>query len=177
MTRRNILKLVAIIALVAVAAASLVHLNDGSLDFSDREIRLIITDSMDGGPTDFRISTIEKDSLVMVRHISQEEVPTIEIGTVMQFKQGDILNHHRLVSIDVDGGFIITKGDNLPVTETIFFEDVTGVVVGKNHPAGIVVSFVKDNLIFTILAIIVLMTSAALIREILAERKDREEGS
>lgn len=177
MTRKNLFTIAAIAIILVLAAVFLIHLNGGSLDFSDREIRLIITDSMDGNPTDYPISTIEKDSLVMVRHINQDEISSLEIGTVMQFKQGDILNHHRLVSIDVDGGFIITKGDNLPVTETIFFEDVTGVVVGKNHPAGIVVSFVKDNLIFTILAIIVLMTSAALIREILAERKDREEGS
>ena len=77
---------------------------------TNREVRLIVTDSMAGEPTSYDVATIEKDSLVMVRFLSDGEKYELEKGDVVQFKYGNILNHHRVIENHTGEGFVITQG-------------------------------------------------------------------
>ena len=160
------------IAAVAIMVVLLcfVHLNGWSLDFTDRDIRIIVTDSMDGEPTDYDISTIEKDSLVMVRLIDNDEKPSLKTGDVIQFDYHGLLNHHRIVSNDPASGKVITKGDNALVSESVKYEDIRGIVVGKDHFLGMIVSFVKEYFILIICAIAVLLIVSEIYRIIKRER-------
>ena len=157
------------IALLAVAACVFIiyDLNGGSLDLSGREIRIIVTDSMDGEPTEYPLSTIEKDSLVMVRTFSDDETKAkLSVGDVIQFRYNGVLNHHRVISNDQASGLIIAKGDNSPVSDHVLYQDITGQVVGKSHILGMAVSFIKSNWLIIILAIVVITSGFSLVREL-----------
>ena len=161
--------LVAVIIIV-LASICMIHLNGWSLDFTDRDIRIIVTDSMDGEPTEYDISTIEKDSLVMVRLIDDDEKPSLKTGDVIQFDYHGLLNHHRVVSNDPASGKVVTKGDNALVSESVKYEDIRGIVVGKVHFLGMIVSFVKEYFILIICAIAVLLIVLEIYRIIKKER-------
>ena len=161
-----------LLALVSMTAVLFFNLNGGSLDFRDREVRTIITDSMDGERTDYPISTIPKDSLVMVRLLSDDEKQDIQTGDVVQFWYHGILNHHRVVSNDAENGFVITKGDNSDVTEKVYYENIRGEVVGTNHVLGELFKFVKDYVYVILASFVVLYIGILLVEEI---RKDKEE--
>lgn len=161
-----------LLVLVSMTAVLFFNLNGGSLDFRDREVRTIITDSMDGERTDYTISTIPKNSLVMVRLLSDDEKQDIQTGDVVQFWYHGILNHHRVVSTDAENGFVITKGDNSDVTEKVYYENIRGEVVGTNHVLGELFKFVKDYVYVILASFVVLYIGILLVEEI---RKDKEE--
>ena len=173
--RIGIKKLVAI-SLVAVVAGTTFYafydLNDDSTDFSGREVRLIITGSMDGESQPYKIPTIPKDSLVMVRKYSESEKPEIQIGDVVQFRQGSILNHHRVVENNVTEGYLITHGDaNAPeAKEKVYYEDVRGEVIGCNHALGVLVKTVKDYAMFFLIVLIAVFVTPLFLDEYRKEK-------
>ena len=162
------------VLLILFASTSVIFfkLNDDSFDFRDREVRTIITNSMDGEKTDYKISTIPKDTLVMVRFLSDNEKNDIQVGDVVQFRYHGILNHHRVISNDTENGFVITKGDNSPTTEKVYYDDVRGEVVGTNHILGEFFIFVKEYVFVILASFVVLYIAILLIEEI---RKEKEE--
>ncbi|MBE6514506.1 MAG: S26 family signal peptidase [Thermoplasmata archaeon] len=160
--KRPSLKILAAVVVIMMLMLCALHLNGWSVDFTDRDIRLIVTDSMDGEHTDYDIPTIEKDSVVMVRLIDDDEKPSLKEGDVIQFRQKGILNHHRLVSNDPGNKRIVTKGDNSPVSETVSYDDVLGVVVGKDHILGKAVSVGKANIV----SVAILAAAAVAVTEI-----------
>ena len=155
-----------IVAVLAVSSAFIFYdLNGKSFSLSDRQVVLIVTDSMDGDVNDYKIHSFPKDTVVMVQHLSDEEKKNIQIGDVLSFRQGNIINHHRVVDISqIDSGYVITKGDNAQTTEVVALSDVNGEVIGSNHWLGMVFTFVKEYYVFIILATIFLWVSAGLIR-------------
>ena len=168
MRRRTIIAIAVPIVLIVAAVIVLADLNGGSLDFSGRDVRLIITDSMDGERTDHEISTIPKNSLVMVRSLSGYEKYSLKEGDVIQFWYFGILDHHRVVENDTEKMSITTKGDNSPVTELVPYEDITGIVVGVNHPLGEIVNIVK---VYWVTVIAFVMAACVAINAIVLYRK------
>ena len=167
---------IAVVAVIAISVfAVFVNLNGGSADFSDREVRVIITDSMDGEPhPEYTISTIPKDSLVMVRMVSDSEKADIQVGDVVQFRVGGILNHHRVIENHPESGYMITQGDNTTSDDGhISYDRVRGVVVGVNHPLGEVFLFVKVYAIFLLILLVVIFIAAKLVEEIRREKNEQ----
>jgi len=163
------------VAIVAISVfAVFYNLNGGSADFTHREVRVIITDSMDGEPrTEYEIETIPKDSLVMVRFLSDSEKEDIKVGDVVQFRMGNVLNHHRVVENNVEGGYVITQGDNTDSPDGhISYDRVRGEVVGVNHALGEVFLFVKAYVFVILIGIVVLYIASKLVEEIRREKRE-----
>ena len=134
-----------------IPAYAVYDLNGHSLDFSDREIVLVVTGSMDAGETDYKIRTIERNSLVMVEYIDKDGISELEIGDVVAYYNGSLLIVHRLV--DFSGDNLILKGDANKSTDTVMPDQVVGNVVGVSHVLGEITSFVKSsNVILTFMA-------------------------
>lgn len=126
-------------------AVSIYHLNGNSMDLTNRDLRVIVTDSMAGEPTDYEISTIEVDSAVMVRLFNDEsDKESVKVGDVVQFRYFSMLDHHRVVSNDPVKKVMVTKGDNSDSYESVDYSNVRGVVVGTNHLLGQAITFMKS---------------------------------
>jgi len=144
--------------LLASILGFFVDLNGGSIDFSDRELRIVVTDLMDGDPQPYGLQGIQRNSLVMITH---QGAVGIDTGDVIAFHIGTdgapIV--YRMVSSDPDHGIVTVKGDALSFTDTIPMDSVIGKVVGTSRPAGELALFVKSEyplLASEVLAIVVL---------------------
>lgn len=151
-----------ILAVSAIASVALFFydLNGDSMDFSDREIRQVVTDSMDGEPTEYEISTIPVDSLVMVHRLSPDRIKDLKVGDVIAFHQDGIMKTHRVVSIDPDAERIVTKGDSNSSNDAeIGFSDVHGKVTGVSPAVGKVIGTVKGMFqsMWVVLAIVIIV--------------------
>jgi len=150
--------------------------NGGSFDLSDRQVLLIVTDSMDGDVTGYKVDSFPADTLVMIRHLSEEEKMSIEVGDVISFRYSGILNHHRVVDVSgIGSGYVITQGDNSPGTEAVMLSDVNGEVVGASHWLGVVFAFVKEYIIFIALAALFVVLSVNILRWALRQDDNSKE--
>ena len=170
--KRTVVSVAILLILALIVAGLFINLNGNSIDFTHRDLRVIVTDSMDGEPTDYPISTIPKDSLVMVRLISEDEKYDLQPGDVVQFRYHGILNHHRVVSNDTENHKIVTKGDNTTTSETVSYENIRGEVVGVNHYLGVIFELVNSYFYVLLAAIVVIYIGILLIEEL---RKEKEE--
>lgn len=165
-------KTVITVAIVVIVASFCVYtfydLNGGSFDLSDREALLIVTDSMDGDVTEYDIDSFPKNTFVMVKHLSEPEKLQIQVGDVLSFRYNGILDHHRVVEIHFDQGYVVTHGDNTHSSENVSLSSINGEVIGTNHWLGALVSFVKDNF----LIVIAVIAAIAIIGEIYKAYKD-----
>ncbi len=170
---------IVILAILIVVLAFLVltfaDLNGGSLDPTDREIRLIVTDSMDGGPTDNKISTIPKDSLVIIHHLDADRLARLQPGDVLAFMSLGQVFTHRIVTVNADEGYFITKGDNAVSPETVGFKNAVGEVTGVNAPLGKAFTWIKERVWFLIICVILVYAAVTAIQWIL--RWGKEEGT
>ena len=142
------LKIVILAAVILIALASIAiffyNFNGQSLDFSDSKILVVPTDSMDGESQPYDISTIPKDSLIMVHSLSEDQKKDLTEGDVITFRQGGIEKVHRIIEIKTDGT-PVTKGDaNQSPDPAIAPEDIDGKVVGVAPTVGKIVSSVRD---------------------------------
>lgn len=168
---KTLIRTIVVMLLVMTMLFLLGHLNGDSLDPTDREIRIVVTDSMDGDPQPYPVGSIPTDSLVIVKYLSQGEISSLEIGDVIQFRYGNVLDHHRIVSIDTAGKTVTTKGDNARGTETVKFSDITGKVVGVSHVLGMIAKIAKDYFLLIVILIGVFYTAYLLVKEYLKERR------
>ena len=182
---RPILRICIISAVVLIVLISTTvffyNFNGKSLDFSDSEILVIPTGSMDGEPQDYHISTIPVDSIIMVHHLSQEQKENLEIGDVITFHQDGIYKVHRIVQVN-DDGTLVTKGDaNQFPDPAIQLSDVTGKVVGVAPNVGKVVSFLRDItfgspiLLFIGIALLILLVYSIIELVRIVRDKDEKE--
>ena len=133
-------------ALIIISGAYIVYdLNGGSLDLSNREVILVVSDSMDGDVSGFDVDSFPVDTLVMVKHLPDNEKRFLRIGEVISFYNGDRLIHHRIVETNMDNGFVIVHGDNSHSTERVLLNDINGVVVGSNHWLGVMAQVIMNN--------------------------------
>lgn len=138
------IKVVLAILVVVVGVYFVYDLNGSSLDLSDREVRLIVTDSMDGEARDYSISTIPKNSLVMIRHLDGAGLDGLVVGDVLAYKSLGLLFTHRIIAVDHENRMFTTQGDNAVSPETVSYSHAIGNVVGVNHIAGEAAIFLKQ---------------------------------
>ena len=93
-------------------------LNGDSLDFSDTEVRVVVSDSMEGEPrTQYDIETIPVGSLVFIRQVPEgygayDFYSSLEVGDVVTFHyrhpvtKEDMVVTHRIIKIDDASGDI-----------------------------------------------------------------------
>ena len=176
---KNAATAVIVIAIVAFSAYTMYDLNGDSFDFSGSEMRLIVTGSMDAAPQPYDIKTIPVNSIVMIKHMSQDEVANdLKVGDVVAFRSGGIIITHRIVSIDQEHKTLITKGDANPSQDSpVPFTSVVGKVVGVNHWMGIAVHLLRSYTISIILGTIGIVSGAIAIKsslQIIREEKEEE---
>ena len=155
--RSVIIKAVPVVIVVAILISTTVfffNLNGGSFDYSKSDILIVPTGSMDGDPQDYPISTIPKDSVIMIHVLSDDQKADLEVGDVVTFYQGGIYKVHRIK--EIDGDTIITKGDANQLPDApIKSSDVVGIVVGVAPAMGKIVTFVRNSFVSSPLFIII----------------------
>ena len=134
-------------------------LNGNSFDFSDRQLVLVVTDSMDGDVNDYDVDSYPADTLAMIEFVPEHEVRFIRVGQVAAYYSGDMLITHRVTGIDKASSSLIVKGDNSTTEEKVDFKDVIGVVVGTNHWLGVTTSFLKTDGLIVLYSAIGLMVA------------------
>ena len=152
--RRNGKKTIIVLAVAVIIASFCAYtfhdLNGRSFDISDRQVLLIVTDSMDGNVTEYDIDSFPPNTFVMVKHLSEEEKLALKVGDVISFWYGSILDHHRIIETNFASGTVTTHGDNTHSNETVKLSEINGQVVGTNHWLGEVVNFVKNNFLIVL---------------------------
>lgn len=172
-TLKRTAELTLLIVLILLSASYFVGLNDGSLDFSDREIRVVITDSMDDEPQPYDIPSIPRNSLVMYTHSGTLGV---KVGDVVGFRTtaaGQPV-FHRVMEIDRSADRYMLKGDALPYSDSVPSEDIIGKVTGADPTMGSAVMLLKTNLP---LLLAMLLTAAVLSYLVSALREDGKKRS
>lgn len=163
---------VAIVAIVGLIAGYAYHLNGNSLDFSDTEVKVVVSGSMDGEPREeYPIKTIPIKSLVIIHDVPSDEsgkkdfYSSLNVGDVLTFHyvnpaSGEkMVVTHRIVEIqtttDASGNTHYTytmKGDSVDddptnsSTQTITSDsgDIIGEVVGVSVVLGNIVVFLSS---------------------------------
>ncbi len=175
---KTIAAVVIVAALAAVSVYTVYDLNGGSLDLSDREVRIIITGSMDGNVTQYEIDSFPANTLVMIKHMNQDQVASdLKVGDVIAFNYTGKVLTHRIVSIDSDNSKITTRGDANSGVEVINYSAVIGKIVGTNHPLGIVVHVLQHYTISVILATVAIVSASVAVNsslKIMREEKEAE---
>jgi hypothetical protein len=155
---------IVIIILVSASLYAFYQFNGKSLDFTNRQVLLIVTDSMDGDVTEYEIDSFPSNTFVMIKHLTDEEKLQLQIGDVISFHYNGDLIHHRIIETHFDKGYLITHGDNTHANETVPLSDINGKVVGTNHWFGEVVSWVKAHFLYLIAAIAIFAISGEIYR-------------
>jgi signal peptidase I len=164
------------VAIISFAAYSMYDLNGKSFNFSDSEVRWIVSGSMDADPQPYDIKTIPSNSLVMIRHLSQDEVADLQVGDVIAFRSGSILITHRIVSVDQENRYFITQGDaNSSPDAPVSFDRVTGKIVGVSHWMGIVVHILRDYTISVVLGTIGVVSGIVAVKSSLKIMREEKE--
>ncbi len=201
--RRRTLVTVAIVLAVALSlTAYLWDRNGNSLDFSDTQVLVVISGSMDGEPrTGYEIETIPVESMVFVREVpsdpgeAQEFYSSLRVGDVLTFDyrhpvSGEsMVVTHRIVSISESGGVYTytLAGDSIAddptnsSTQTVTSDsgDVIGKVTGVSHWLGMLTVFLshwygKAILILIPCAILIVSETRTIVRTLRGERKEVE---
>ena len=149
--------LIAAISTVSILLGfCLFHLNEGSLDLSNRDVLIIVTDSMDGEPQPYDIQSIPRNSLIMTEWISEETKTELEIGDVVGFRTAIAGGYvfHRIQGIDLTTNTMTLKGDNSRFSEEVSFDDIDLLVKGVDHVLGEILLFVKLHLFFVLTSVI-----------------------
>jgi len=179
MKKRTIVEICIVVIVIAIAAYAFYDFNGKSFDLSDRQPLLIVTDSMDGDVKEYEIDSFPQDTLIMVKHLSDSEKMQIQIGDVLSFRYGAILDHHRVIELHLDQGYVVTKGDNTEKyhsQETVYLNDINGKVIGTNHLFGAAATFVKDHFLIVIAVIAIFAIIGEVVRAYKNGVFDKEEG-
>lgn len=164
MNRLNIKNVSALIVLTLLITAVpfIMHMNGGSLDITNRELLIVVTDSMDGPPQPYDIQSIPRNSLVMVETISADGIDNLKIGDVIGFRtavaEGQVF--HRIQDIDTATKSVTLRGDQSHFSETVDFDDIISIVRGVDPTLGGMALFIKLNLPY--LAALMVMTAVLL---------------
>lgn len=180
--------LATVMVVVIVACAIVGYLwdrNGGSLDFSDTEVMVVVSGSMDGEPREqYDIETIPVGSLIFVRDVpddlsaATEFYESLRVGDVLTFDyvhpvSGEhMLVTHRIISISESGGtYTYTlQGDTMaddPTNGSVqvvtsYSGDVVGKVVGVSPWLGSLVVFLSHwygKVALIVIPCVILITS------------------
>lgn len=156
------LTILAIVAIIAVPVVTFYEFNGHSLDISDRQVVLVVTDSMDGDVHDYDIGSFPANTLVMIQHLPDNEKRFLKVGDVISFYNGDMLIHHRIVSTDMQNDAVMVHGDNSHSTERVLLKDINGKVIGTNHWIGFLTDLILSNFL-VFLGVLFVICSAAVV--------------
>ncbi len=183
LTKKRLVVIAAVIVIIASTAVFLYNFNGKSFDFSDRETRIVITDSMaSNNPTEYDIGCIPVNSLVMIEKLSTKEKQAIQIGDVVSFVHTNgKYTIHRVIEVytDVDGnvtGFK-TMGDKYRSDPTpIHYEEpsvdsVIGKVVGESPTLGSIVHFAQTKTILLALMVVIVIVMVSVVFDIVKIRR------
>ena len=163
-----------VIASVAIACGLvLFHFNGDSVDPTDRQVVLVVTDSMDGDVREYEIDSFPADTLVMVKHLSPYERQFLRVGDVISYHYDGSLVHHRVVLIG--DGYVYVHGDNNHSTEKVMLEDINGKVVGTSIVLGHALAFVSSNFMLFLAAMFVIAAAIAVYGVYRADPKEAVE--
>ncbi|MGE0014609.1 MAG: S26 family signal peptidase [Candidatus Methanomethylophilaceae archaeon] len=169
------LTVAAIVVLTGAGIYSVYTFNGDSLDLRDREVRLIVSGSMDGEPTEYPISTIPINSLVMIQHLDQSELDTVAVGDVIAYDRNGVVIVHRVIDVRDDGSFV-TKGDaNSSVDPIVYQDKVIGKIVGVSKIYGEIVTLAKDKVVWVAAFVACAVIMAYCIREIRRIYSEKED--
>ena len=155
------LSLLACACIIIISAYVAYDLNGRSFDFSDRDVVLIVTDSMDGNVHEYAIDSFPANTLVMVQHTPENEKRFLKEGDVISYKGNDgVLMHHRVVQVNPDSVYV--HGDNNRATEKVYFGEIEGKVVGTNPWLGSAMVLIQNNF-FVFLAAMFILCSALVV--------------
>lgn len=171
-TRSGKIWIVVTIAIIGLIAGYAYHLNGNSMDFSDTEVKVVISGSMDGEPRDqYPIKTVPIKSMVVIHDVPSNEseknkfYASLNVGDILTFYYNNPVSGermvvtHRIVDInqtsDVSGNTVYTftmKGDSVDddptntATQVITSDsgDVIGEVVGVSQVLGNIIIFLSS---------------------------------
>lgn len=177
LSKKSIVAIVAVAVIILASVFVFYNLNGHSFDTGDREVRIVVTGSMDGEPQPYEISTIPVNSMVMIEHLGQDRLGSVKVGDVLAFQHTGRLTIHRVAEIytDSDGkvtGFK-TIGDIYIGTghyETPSADEVIGVVVGVSPTLGKIVHFAQTSTVYLIMILVILAVMISVVRDILRRR-------
>ena len=138
-----------VFVLVVLSAYAVYDLNGHSLDIRDTEVRLVVTGSMDGEPTDYPIPTIPTDSLVVIRHVDPDDF-VFEVGQVIAYDSDGMVIVHRVIAVDDDKRELRLKGDANKTFEIVSYDDVIGEVVGVSPFLGKLMMALRSNIVLVL---------------------------
>lgn len=168
MKNEKVAKLVIAVVLVSVLLGYVYDRNGGSFDFSDTQVRIVISGSMDGEPREqYDIETIPVKSMVFISEVPTTEparshfYQSLEVGDVLTFDYTHPVSHehmvvtHRIVDIQSSGaGYMFTlAGDSIrddptnssTQTVTSWSGDVIGEVTGVAPWLGALTVFISTT--------------------------------
>lgn len=197
--RRTLVAVVIVLAVVLSVTVYLWDRNGNSLDFSDTQVLVVVSGSMDGEPrTEYEIETIPIESMVFVREVpsdpgaAQEFYSSLKVGDVLTFDyrhpvSGEsMVVTHRIVSISESGGVYTytLAGDSIAddptnsstQTVTSDSDDVIGKVTGVSHWLGVLTVFLshwygKAILILIPCAILIVSEARTIVRTLRGEKE------
>jgi len=137
------LLLIACVCMIVAGVSVVYDLNGNSMDFSNRQMVLVVSDSMDGEEDRYDVDSFQANTLVMIEHVPDNEVRFLRVGQVLSYYDGSTLIHHRIIQVNDDSFYV--KGDNGHSTDKVMFGDVNGVVVGTNSWIGSILSWFSNN--------------------------------
>lgn len=168
MKNEKVVKLVIAVVLVSALLGYIYDRNGGSFDFSDTQVRIVISGSMDGEPREqYDIETIPVKSMVFISEVPTTEparshfYQSLEVGDVLTFDYTHPVSHehmvvtHRIVDIQSSGaGYTFTlAGDSIrddptnssTQTVTSWSGDVIGEVTGVAPWLGALTVFISTT--------------------------------
>lgn len=201
LSRRSVISLVIVAVAVSAAAGYLWDCNGRSLDFSDTDVKIVVSGSMDGEPrTQYDIETIPVKSMVFIHRVPDDPrsfYSSLKVGDVLTFdyvhpvSKESMVVTHRIVSISEDlGVYTYTlKGDSIaddPTNGSVQVVtsssgDIIGKVVGVSHVLGVLVLFLSTmtgKLCLIVVPCLILIVSEVLnIIRVLRNGDEGEDGS
>ena len=160
-------------ALIVISCAYIIYdLNGNSLNLTDREMILVVSDSMDGDVDQFEIGSFPAGTMVMVQHVPEHEKRFLRVGDVISYKDQDVLFHHRIVQVNSDSVYV--HGDNNHSTEKVYYSDINGKVVGTNWVLGKTLFFISNNF-YLFLGIMFVLTSLLIVFAVYLPNKPKRE--
>lgn len=177
--------LIAVLLLFSISNISSKREDDIPAVFS-RGFVNVLSSSMDGNETNYRVNSFKKDALVFVKILNDESKAQLQVGDVVVF-WGQLSPTdptvkafviHRI--IEIDGNQITTQGDNpitnATITETHNINAIKAVATSKVEGIGGAIGYLQSPtgfLIFVVVPLILLVVfeTVILIRFILQRNK------
>ncbi len=137
-------------------------------DFLGLKSFVIISESME--------PTINPGDAIFIKEVPQNE---LKENDIISFRDGDIINTHRIVRINNDNGNITytTKGDNNKNEDrvAVSYDKIEGKYEFKLSGVGILVEIIKSKVTLVILLIILMLISYYQVRISKRKLKRKEE--